>query len=146
MHVNTLSSHQVVCQSCSSNKHCLEYLKNQLARVCDQCVVVLQQQKSKTSFFQALFTMTAHCHPFISMLSQAETSLLIRHWHMFYSLYSPCINPLRVSCSSGESSISAAVSPGSRATFAFSRKQKKIPAALKEVADALSRSGMLCCI
>uniref|UniRef100_A0A671XZK4 FYVE, RhoGEF and PH domain containing 6 n=1 Tax=Sparus aurata TaxID=8175 RepID=A0A671XZK4_SPAAU len=62
---------KVVCQSCSSNKHQLEYLKNQLARVCDQCVLVLQQQKT--------------------------------------------------------------VSPGNRATFAFSRKQKKIPAALKEV-------------
>ncbi|XP_010755589.3 FYVE, RhoGEF and PH domain-containing protein 6 [Larimichthys crocea] len=69
---------KVVCQSCSSNKHCLEYLKNQLARVCDQCYPVLQQQKSK----QAL---------------------------------------------------SAGVSPGNKATFAFSRKHKKIPAALKEV-------------
>ncbi|XP_073328377.1 FYVE, RhoGEF and PH domain-containing protein 6-like [Pagrus major] len=69
---------KVVCQSCSSNKHQLEYLKNQLARVCDQCVLVLQQQKS-------------------------------------------------------EQALSAAVSPGNRATFAFSRKQKKIPAALKEV-------------
>uniref|UniRef100_A0A8D3CTI5 FYVE, RhoGEF and PH domain containing 6 n=1 Tax=Scophthalmus maximus TaxID=52904 RepID=A0A8D3CTI5_SCOMX len=78
---------KVVCQSCSSNKHCLEYLKNQLARVCDQCVVVLQQQKS-------------------------------------------------------ESSISAAVSPGSRATFAFSRKQKKIPAALKEVTANTDNSSM----
>ncbi|XP_070827670.1 FYVE, RhoGEF and PH domain-containing protein 6-like [Chaetodon trifascialis] len=69
---------KVVCQSCSSNKHCLEYLKNQLARVCDQCFLVLQQQKS-------------------------------------------------------EQALSAAVSPGNKATFAFSRKQKKIPAALKEV-------------
>nr|XP_046248961.1 FYVE, RhoGEF and PH domain-containing protein 6-like isoform X2 [Scatophagus argus] len=69
---------KVVCQSCSSNKYCLEYLKNRLARVCDQCFLVLQQQKS-------------------------------------------------------EQALSAAVSPGSRATFAFSRKQKKIPAALKEV-------------
>ncbi|XP_041795574.1 FYVE, RhoGEF and PH domain-containing protein 6-like isoform X2 [Chelmon rostratus] len=69
---------KVVCQSCSSNKHCLEYLKNQMARVCDQCFLVLQQQKS-------------------------------------------------------EQALTAAVSPGNRATFAFSRKQKKIPAALKEV-------------
>uniref|UniRef100_A0A8D3AAR6 FYVE, RhoGEF and PH domain containing 6 n=1 Tax=Scophthalmus maximus TaxID=52904 RepID=A0A8D3AAR6_SCOMX len=73
---------KVVCQSCSSNKHCLEYLKNQLARVCDH-------------FFQALFTMTAH-----------------------------------------------SVSPGSRATFAFSRKQKKIPAALKEVTANTDNSSM----
>ncbi|XP_076589238.1 FYVE, RhoGEF and PH domain-containing protein 6-like isoform X2 [Chaetodon auriga] len=69
---------KVVCQSCSSNKHCLQYRKNKLARVCDQCFLVLHQQKS----------------------GQAP---------------------------------SAAVSPGNKATFAFSRKQKKIPAALKEV-------------
>lgn len=82
---------KVVCQSCSSNKHCLEYLKNQLARVCDLCFLVLQQQKSEQAF-------------------------------------------------------SAAVSPGNRATFAFSRKQKKIPAALKEVTantDDSSMSGYL---
>ncbi|KAM9352329.1 FYVE, RhoGEF and PH domain-containing protein 6-like [Symphorus nematophorus] len=81
---------KVVCQSCSSNKHCLEYLKNQLARVCDQCFLVLQQQKS-------------------------------------------------------EQALSAAVSPGSRGTFAFSRKQKKIPAALKEVSASTdsSMSGYL---
>ncbi|XP_042351672.1 FYVE, RhoGEF and PH domain-containing protein 6-like [Plectropomus leopardus] len=78
---------KVVCQSCSSNKYCLEYLKNQLARVCDQCFTVLQQQKS-------------------------------------------------------EQVLSAAVSPGSRATFAFSRKQKKIPAALKEVSASTDNSSM----
>ncbi|XP_050929204.1 FYVE, RhoGEF and PH domain-containing protein 6 [Lates calcarifer] len=78
---------KVVCQSCSSNKHCLEYLKNQFARVCDQCFVVLQQQKS-------------------------------------------------------EQCLSAAVSPGSRATFAFSRRQKKIPAALKEVSANTDNSSM----
>ncbi|XP_061899037.1 FYVE, RhoGEF and PH domain-containing protein 6-like [Entelurus aequoreus] len=38
---------KVVCQPCSSNKHCLVYLKNQLARVCDQCYLVLQEQKSE---------------------------------------------------------------------------------------------------
>ncbi|XP_026166656.1 FYVE, RhoGEF and PH domain-containing protein 6-like [Mastacembelus armatus] len=35
---------KVVCQACSSNKYCLEYLKMQLARVCDQCFSVLQQK------------------------------------------------------------------------------------------------------
>ncbi|XP_015232207.1 PREDICTED: FYVE, RhoGEF and PH domain-containing protein 6-like [Cyprinodon variegatus] len=81
----------VVCQSCSSNKHCLAYLKNQSARVCDQCFLILQQQKSDV-----------------------------------------------VS--------SAAMTPGSRATIGFSRKQKKIPAALKEVSantDDSSMSGYL---
>uniref|UniRef100_A0A671Y0C4 FYVE, RhoGEF and PH domain containing 6 n=1 Tax=Sparus aurata TaxID=8175 RepID=A0A671Y0C4_SPAAU len=72
---------KVVCQSCSSNKHQLEYLKNQLARV---------------EF------------GFLSGLQSAPNAL-------------------------SHISLSAAVSPGNRATFAFSRKQKKIPAALKEV-------------
>ncbi|XP_054475735.1 FYVE, RhoGEF and PH domain-containing protein 6-like isoform X2 [Anoplopoma fimbria] len=78
---------KVVCQSCSSNKCCLEYLKNQIARVCDQCFPVLQLQKSE----------------------RAQT---------------------------------AAISPGNRATFAFSRKQKKIPAALKEVTASTDNSSM----
>ncbi|XP_037306787.2 FYVE, RhoGEF and PH domain-containing protein 6-like [Pungitius pungitius] len=77
---------KVVCQSCSANKCCLEYLKNQLARVCDQCFPVLQLQSV-----------------------QAQ---------------------------------STALSPGSRATFAFSRKQKKIPAALKEVTASTDNSSM----
>ncbi|XP_056138431.1 FYVE, RhoGEF and PH domain-containing protein 6-like [Lampris incognitus] len=78
---------RVVCQSCSSNKQCLEYLKNQLARVCDQCFLVLQQQKS-------------------------------------------------------EQVLSTALSPGNRSAFAFSRKQKKIPAALKEVSANTDNSSM----
>ncbi|XP_062277515.1 FYVE, RhoGEF and PH domain-containing protein 6-like [Scomber scombrus] len=77
---------KVVCQSCSSNKHCLEYLKNQLARVCDQCFPVLQQKT--------------------------------------------------------EQAVSTAISPGSRATFAFSRRQKRIPAALKEVTANTDNSSM----
>nr|XP_020477451.1 FYVE, RhoGEF and PH domain-containing protein 6-like [Monopterus albus] len=40
---------KVVCQDCSSNKHCLEYLKNHLARVCDDCFVILQQQNESSS-------------------------------------------------------------------------------------------------
>ncbi|XP_037622851.1 FYVE, RhoGEF and PH domain-containing protein 6-like [Sebastes umbrosus] len=77
---------KVVCQSCSSNKYCLEYLKNQLGRVCDQCFPVLQHQKSKE----------AHSSP---------------------------------------------LSPGNR-TFPFSRRQKKIPAALKEVTASTDNSSM----
>lgn len=46
----SLFPYQVVCQSCSSHKHRLRYLKNQLARVCDQCFHVFQQQKSKIDF------------------------------------------------------------------------------------------------
>ncbi|XP_029457455.1 FYVE, RhoGEF and PH domain-containing protein 6 isoform X2 [Rhinatrema bivittatum] len=35
---------KIVCQACSSNKHNLEYLKNQPARVCDHCFGELQKQ------------------------------------------------------------------------------------------------------
>ncbi|KAM6937893.1 FYVE, RhoGEF and PH domain-containing protein 6-like [Xenentodon cancila] len=78
---------KVVCRSCSSNKYCLEYLKNQLARVCDLCFVILQQQKS-------------------------------------------------------EMASSAGRFPGSKGTFPFSRRNKKIPAALKEVTANTDNSSM----
>ncbi|KAM6960660.1 FYVE, RhoGEF and PH domain-containing protein 6-like [Aplochiton taeniatus] len=78
---------KVVCQSCSSNKYCLEYLKNQLARVCDQCFLILQEQKS-------------------------------------------------------DQALSPTISPGLKSTFGFSRKQKKIPAALKEVTANTDNSSM----
>ncbi|KAM9753859.1 FYVE, RhoGEF and PH domain-containing protein 6-like [Menidia menidia] len=78
---------KVVCQSCSSNKHRLQYLKNQFARVCDQCFLTLQMQKS-------------------------------------------------------EMASSAGISPGNKGAFAFSRKQKKIPAALKEVSANTDNSSM----
>ncbi|KAK0140718.1 FYVE, RhoGEF and PH domain-containing protein 6 [Merluccius polli] len=74
---------KVVCQACSSSKHCLEYLKNQLARVCDQCFLVLKQQRSEKAL-------------------------------------SPTLSP-------------------SKSTFAFSRKHKKIPAALKEVTFTINQ-------
>lgn len=35
---------QIVCQACSSNKHGLDYMKNQPARVCDHCFRELQKQ------------------------------------------------------------------------------------------------------
>ncbi|KAM9467692.1 FYVE, RhoGEF and PH domain-containing protein 6 isoform 2-T2 [Clarias gariepinus] len=79
---------KVVCQACSSNKYYLEYLKNQLARVCDQCYVKLQQKDK------------------------------------------------------GEQS-EVAVSPTGRSSaFSFSRKQKKIPSALKEVSANTENSSM----
>ncbi|KAM6984734.1 FYVE, RhoGEF and PH domain-containing protein 6-like [Aplochiton taeniatus] len=75
---------KVVCQTCSTNKYYLEYLKNQPARVCDHCFTKLQ-----------------------------------------------------------ENSASAAVSPsGKPGAFTFSRKQKKIPAALKEVSANTENSSM----
>ncbi|XP_077373809.1 FYVE, RhoGEF and PH domain-containing protein 6-like [Festucalex cinctus] len=76
---------KVVCQSCSSNKRSLEYLKNQLARVCDQCYVVLREQQS-------------------------------------------------------EEDLSAAAIP--KTSFAFTRKHKRIPAALKEVSASTDNSSM----
>ncbi|XP_067110671.1 FYVE, RhoGEF and PH domain-containing protein 6 [Osmerus mordax] len=78
---------KVVCQTCSSNKYYLEYLKNQPARVCDHCFAKLQENSDRCA--------------------------------------------------------SAAVSPsGKSAAFSFSRKQKKIPAALKEVSANTENSSM----
>lgn len=62
-----------MCQSCSSNKHRLEYLKNELARVCDQCFNILEQ-KSKSIFLLTLFAIWQH------------TSVLHTAW-WFSSLY-----------------------------------------------------------
>ncbi|XP_066523164.1 FYVE, RhoGEF and PH domain-containing protein 6 [Hoplias malabaricus] len=81
---------KVVCQACSSNKYYLEYLKNQLARVCDQCYGKLQQKDKG---------------------DQSDV----------------CVSP------SSRSSGSA---------FSFSRKQKKIPSALKEVSANTENSSM----
>ncbi|KAG8439600.1 hypothetical protein GDO86_005691 [Hymenochirus boettgeri] len=41
---------KIICQACSANKHSLEYLKNHLARVCDHCFQVLQEQESLCTF------------------------------------------------------------------------------------------------
>ncbi|XP_051545523.1 FYVE, RhoGEF and PH domain-containing protein 6-like isoform X2 [Myxocyprinus asiaticus] len=82
---------KVVCQACSTNKHPLKYLKNQLARVCDLCLPILQQNSD-----------------------QSPSSTLL----------SPT---------------------GKSPAFPF-RKQKRIPAALKEVSantDGSSMSGYL---
>ncbi|XP_051746000.1 FYVE, RhoGEF and PH domain-containing protein 6 isoform X5 [Ctenopharyngodon idella] len=77
---------KVVCQACSSNKYYLEYLKNQLARVCDHCYIKLQHKGDQSN---------------------------------------------------------VTVSPSGRSsTFAFSRKQKKIPSALKEVSANTENSSM----
>ncbi|XP_057180243.1 FYVE, RhoGEF and PH domain-containing protein 6 isoform X1 [Triplophysa rosa] len=77
---------RVVCQACSSNKYYLEYLKNQLARVCDHCYIKLQHKGDQSN---------------------------------------------------------VTVSPSGRSsTFAFSRKQKKIPSALKEVSANTENSSM----
>ncbi|KAJ8007026.1 hypothetical protein DPEC_G00113300 [Dallia pectoralis] len=78
---------KVVCQTCSSNKYYLEYLKNQPARVCDHCFAKLQENCDRVA--------------------------------------------------------SAALSPGGRSgAFSFSRKHKKIPAALKEVSANTENSSM----
>lgn len=71
---------KVVCQTCSTHKYYLEYLKNQPARVCDQCFAILQENSDR--------------------------------------------------CASS-------VSPIKAGAFSFTRKQKKIPAALKEVSHYL---------
>ncbi|KAI1888034.1 hypothetical protein AGOR_G00180890 [Albula goreensis] len=84
---------KVVCQSCSSHKHYLEYLKNQPARVCDQCFIKLQQKSDQTP--------------------------------------SNTPSPSSKSPSGGFSSV-----------LHSSRKQKKIPAALKEVSANTENSSM----
>ncbi|NWX88528.1 FGD6 protein, partial [Nothoprocta pentlandii] len=38
---------KIVCQACSSNKHGLDYMKNQPARVCDHCFRELQKQDNQ---------------------------------------------------------------------------------------------------
>ncbi|XP_055045839.2 FYVE, RhoGEF and PH domain-containing protein 6 isoform X2 [Misgurnus anguillicaudatus] len=77
---------RVVCQACSSNKFYLEYLKNQLARVCDHCYIKLQHKGDQSN---------------------------------------------------------VTVSPSGRgSSFAFSRKQKRIPSALKEVSANTENSSM----
>ncbi|XP_066505097.1 FYVE, RhoGEF and PH domain-containing protein 6-like isoform X2 [Hoplias malabaricus] len=76
---------KVVCQDCSTNKYPLEYLKNQPARVCDQCFEVLHNNSSGAGV----------------------------------------------------------VSPNSKTSGGFHlRKQKKIPAALKEVSANTDDSSM----
>lgn len=132
-----LSSHQVVCQSCSSKKYCLKYLKYQTARVCDQCFLILNQQTSKNDFPLTLFPVTIHCVLHIIRLWKTEMSPWDRH---MYILCVFCVLN-HVICSSDEKSLFLGVSPGNRSNFAFAKKQKKIPAALKEVADALSWLG-----
>ncbi|XP_033845454.1 FYVE, RhoGEF and PH domain-containing protein 6 [Periophthalmus magnuspinnatus] len=77
---------KVVCQACSTNKYYLEYLKNQPARVCDQCFAILQENKDRCA--------------------------------------------------------SASISPIKAGAFSFTRKQKKIPAALKEVSANTENSSM----
>lgn len=98
---------QVVCQSCSSNKCDLEYLKNQMARVCDQCFLVLRQQNSK------------YFGPSPTRALVAGKAEIIRAFRF-----------------PGEQVPSSSASPGNRAPLAFARKQKRIPAALKEVTTA----------
>ncbi|NXP75880.1 FGD6 protein, partial [Ramphastos sulfuratus] len=40
---------KIVCQACSSNKHGLDYMKHQPARVCDHCFRQLQKQENQST-------------------------------------------------------------------------------------------------
>nr|XP_033809188.1 FYVE, RhoGEF and PH domain-containing protein 6 isoform X2 [Geotrypetes seraphini] len=88
---------KIVCQACSANKHSLEYLKNQPARVCDHCFGELQKQDNQ-------------------YLSKAGSPL-------------------------GHKSPSSALSTVLH-SIPSGRKQKKIPAALKEVSASAEDSSM----
>ncbi|KAK1169023.1 FYVE, RhoGEF and PH domain-containing protein 6-like isoform X1 [Acipenser oxyrinchus oxyrinchus] len=87
---------KIVCQACSSNKHSLEYLKNQPARVCDHCFRELQKNDNQSS--------------------------------------PKVVSPTSKSPSSALSSVLLSIPSG--------RKQKKIPAALKEVSASTEDSSM----
>lgn len=131
----SLFPYQVVCQSCSSHKHRLRYLKNQLARVCDQCFHVFQQQKSKIDF-QTFYYMDRKLLYLLFIVKKKRRKKSLGCTIL-------CLIPAIFFWSSGETSQSAVVSPGSKTAFPFSRKQKKIPAALKEVAHTVSCLGHL---
>ncbi|NXJ03177.1 FGD6 protein, partial [Odontophorus gujanensis] len=88
---------KIVCQACSSNKHGLDYMKNQPARVCDHCFRELQKQDNQ-------------CTP--------KTGSPVNH----------------KSPSSALSTVLHSIPSG--------RKQKKIPAALKEVSANTEDSTM----
>ncbi|XP_052523323.1 FYVE, RhoGEF and PH domain-containing protein 6 [Tympanuchus pallidicinctus] len=88
---------KIVCQACSSNKHGLDYMKNQPARVCDHCFRELQKQDNQ-------------CPP--------KTGSPVNH----------------KSPSSALSTVLHSIPSG--------RKQKKIPAALKEVSANTEDSTM----
>ncbi|NXO04498.1 FGD6 protein, partial [Rhinopomastus cyanomelas] len=87
---------KIVCQACSSNKHGLDYMKNQPARVCDHCFRELQKDKQ--------------CTP--------KSGSPVNH----------------KSPSSALSTVLHSIPSG--------RKQKKIPAALKEVSANTEDSTM----
>ncbi|NXD57290.1 FGD6 protein, partial [Corvus moneduloides] len=88
---------KIVCQACSSNKHGLDYMKNQPARVCDHCFRELQKQDNQ-------------CTP--------KSGSPVNH----------------KSPSSALSTVLQSIPSG--------RKQKKIPAALKEVSANTEDSTM----
>ncbi|NXE88377.1 FGD6 protein, partial [Menura novaehollandiae] len=88
---------KIVCQACSSNKHGLDYMKNQPARVCDHCFRELQKQDNL-------------CTP--------KSGSPVNH----------------KSPSSALSTVLQSIPSG--------RKQKKIPAALKEVSANTEDSTM----
>ncbi|KAM6437264.1 FYVE, RhoGEF and PH domain-containing protein 6 [Liasis olivaceus] len=80
---------KIICQSCSSNKHGLDYMKNHPARVCDHCFKELQKQDN-------MYTSPKNGSP---LNHRSPTNALSTVLHSIPS----------------------------------GRKQKKIPAALKEV-------------
>nr|XP_020671363.1 FYVE, RhoGEF and PH domain-containing protein 6 [Pogona vitticeps] len=89
---------KIICQACSSNKHKLDYMKNNPARVCDLCFKELQKQDN-------LCTSPKNGSP-VSHRSPSNALSTVLH-----------------SIPSG-------------------RKQKKIPAALKEVSASIEDSSM----
>uniref|UniRef100_A0ACB8FP08 FYVE, RhoGEF and PH domain-containing protein 6 n=1 Tax=Sphaerodactylus townsendi TaxID=933632 RepID=A0ACB8FP08_9SAUR len=94
---------KIICQACSSNKHGLDYMKNQPARVCDLCYKELQKHHN--------LSLDYLCPP-------SKNGSPVNH-------RSP---------SSALSTVLHSIPSG--------RKQKKIPAALKEVTANTEDSSM----
>lgn len=52
---------QIICQACSSNKHGLDYMKNQPARVCDLCFKELQKHSKLCRGLFLIFLYSCVC-------------------------------------------------------------------------------------
>lgn len=150
---------QVVCQACSTNKYYLEYLKNQPARVCDHCFAKLKEN-SKWDVISKCWTDSKITGSSLSSLLKTPGNTKLQNISFYggkekanSSLSSqPCwwCREFVIVCFiilfflkiflftiwiffPGDRCASTSVSPIKSGAFSFTRKQKKIPAALKEV-------------
>ncbi|KFV70055.1 FYVE, RhoGEF and PH domain-containing protein 5, partial [Dryobates pubescens] len=100
---------KIVCRNCSRNKYPMKYLKDQAAKVCDNCYVELKKRD--------LYQFIHFPLPFLNVLNLAERPLSVS------------FPPTSSRCSS-----SAFSSVFHNIHYSSFKKQKKIPSALTEVA------------